>query len=34
VDGVTLRQALTIDGLDLAVHHAKLDSIRAIADAI
>jgi D-glutamate cyclase len=34
VDGVTLRQALTIDGLDLAIHHAKLESIRAIAGAI
>jgi D-glutamate cyclase len=30
VDGVTLRKALSIDGLDLAVHHAKLKQIRAI----
>lgn len=34
VDGVTLRQALTIDGLDLAAHHAKLETIRAIARGI
>jgi D-glutamate cyclase len=31
VDGVTLRQALTIDGLDLATHQAKLKQIRAVA---
>lgn len=34
VDGVTLRQALTIDGLDLAIHHAKLESIRLVARGI
>ena len=33
VDGVTLCQALTIDGLDLAAHHAKLQQIRVIAQA-
>ena len=31
VDGVTLRQALTIDGLDLTAHQAKLQQITAIA---
>jgi hypothetical protein len=31
VDGVTLRQALTIDGLDLSVHHAKLERIKTAA---
>jgi hypothetical protein len=31
VDGVTLRRTLTIDGLDLAAHQAKLESIRAVA---
>jgi hypothetical protein len=31
VDGVTLRQTLTIDGLNLAAHQAKLESIRAVA---
>jgi hypothetical protein len=30
VDGVTLRQSLTIDGLDLATHHGKLASIIAV----
>jgi hypothetical protein len=34
VDGVTLRQAPTIDGLDLATQHAKLERIRAIARGI
>jgi D-glutamate cyclase len=34
VDGVTLRQALTIDGLDLAAHEAKLESIRAAVRGI
>ncbi len=29
VDGVTLCQALTIDGLDLATHHAKLAAVMA-----
>jgi hypothetical protein len=27
VDGVTLRRAMTIDGLDMAVHRAKLEAI-------
>jgi hypothetical protein len=31
VDGVTLRQALTIDGIDLAVHRAKLEQVRIAA---
>jgi D-glutamate cyclase len=31
VDGVSLRQGLTIDSLDLAEHHRKLTAIRAIA---
>jgi hypothetical protein len=31
VDGVTLRQAMTIDGLDLVTHHAKLQQIAAVA---
>jgi D-glutamate cyclase len=31
VDGVTLRQALTIDGLELAVHRAKLEQVRMAA---
>ncbi len=31
VDGVTLERALTIDGLDLTAHHAKLQQIRAVA---
>lgn len=31
VDGVTLRQALTIDGLDMTDHHARLKQIRAVA---
>ena len=29
VDGVTLRRAPTIDGVDMAVHRAKLLAIRA-----
>ena len=29
VDGVTLRQAATIDGLDMAVHERKLSDVRA-----
>lgn len=33
VDGVSLRQAPTIDDLDLAVHHQKLLMIRALAEA-
>ena len=32
VDGVSLRQALTIDDLDLAAHHQKLRMIRALAE--
>ena len=32
VDGVSLRQAPTIDDLDLAVHHQKLRMIRALAE--
>jgi hypothetical protein len=31
VDGVTLRQALTIDGLDLAAHQSRLMQLRSIA---
>jgi hypothetical protein len=31
VDGITLRQTLTIDGLGLAEHQAKLESIRVVA---
>ncbi len=31
VDGVTLRRELTIDGVGMAVHHGKLEAIRAIA---
>jgi hypothetical protein len=31
VDGVTLRQAVTIDSLDLATHQQKLAAIRAVA---
>jgi hypothetical protein len=30
VDGVTLRQTLTIDGFDMATHHAKLAQIRTV----
>jgi hypothetical protein len=30
VDGVTLRRVLTIDGLDLATHRAKLEAIRKL----
>lgn len=30
VDGVTARQDLTVDGLELARHHAKLAAIRAV----
>ena len=33
VDGVTLRRSLTIDGLDMGVHRAKLEQVRAIAIA-
>jgi hypothetical protein len=32
VDGVTLRRTLTIDGLDLAAHRAKLEAIRECAE--
>ena len=32
VDGVSLRQALTIDNLDLAAHHQKSRMIRALAE--
>jgi len=31
VDGVTLRQTTTIDGLDLTAHHAKLALLRVVA---
>jgi D-glutamate cyclase len=31
VDGVTLRRAPTIDGIDMMVHRAKLEAVRAIA---
>jgi hypothetical protein len=31
VDGVTLRRTLTIDGLDLTVHRAKLEQVRTTA---
>jgi D-glutamate cyclase len=31
VDGVTLSQTLTIDGLDMATHQARLKQIRAVA---
>lgn len=31
VDGVTLRRMLTIDGLDLTVHRAKLEQVRTTA---
>jgi len=34
VDGVTLRQVLTIDGLDLAVHHARLNQVTAVARGV
>jgi hypothetical protein len=30
VDGVTALAELTVDGLDLARHHAKLRAIRAL----
>ena len=30
VDGVSAAQALTVDGLSMAAHHAKLDEIRAL----
>jgi hypothetical protein len=33
VDGVSLRQAETIDTMPMAVHAAKLAAIRAMADA-
>jgi hypothetical protein len=32
VDGVSLRRALTVDNLDIAIHHAKLREIRALAE--
>lgn len=32
VDGVSLRRALTVDNLDIAVHHAKLREIRALVE--
>ena len=32
VDGVTLRQTLTIDGLDLAAHRRKLEAVREIVE--
>ena len=31
VDGVTTLQAMTVDGLPVARHHAKLEAIRAAA---
>jgi D-glutamate cyclase len=34
VDGVTLCQTLTIDGLDLTAHHAKLEQITTVARVI
>jgi hypothetical protein len=33
VDGVTRLQTLTVDGLEPAVHHAKIRAIRALAEA-
>lgn len=33
VDGVTARQELTVDGLDMTRHHAKLAAIRTAAEA-
>ena len=33
VDGVTRQRALTVDGMPAAVHHAKLQAIRAIVEA-
>jgi hypothetical protein len=33
VDGVSLRLALTVDNLDIAVHHRKLGEIRALVEA-
>jgi D-glutamate cyclase len=33
VDGVSARQALTVDNLDLAVHHEKLRALRALVEA-
>ena len=32
VDGVSLRRALTVDNLDIAIHHAKLREIRALVE--
>jgi D-glutamate cyclase len=33
VDGVSRRQAMTVDNLDLATHHRKLRAIRALVEA-
>jgi hypothetical protein len=33
VDGVSRRQTLTVDNLDLAVHHEKLRALRALVEA-
>lgn len=34
VDGVSRSRAMTVDGLDLAIHHKKLREIRALAETI
>jgi D-glutamate cyclase len=34
VDGVSRLRAMTVDGLDLAIHHKKLREIRALAETI